>query len=192
MHSATHAPPPPPPASLQGVLASFAGRGQEGRTRVDTILPASHAKGLTAKQGIHRSKRGWGALPGMDVPEGWKVPPDLPKNSQGQRLAACHCLVHGVAKSQNRTERLSLSPIVNRGQLIISTSRRLTGTSEKIDDFPSLPPSPSPIPSTPNKLEPGRDKNTAPKRTTWRERKHHFCHCRPSCLPASGRGEILH
>ena len=30
-----------------------------------------------------------GALPGVDVPEGWKVPPDLPKNSQGKRLAAC-------------------------------------------------------------------------------------------------------
>lgn len=47
--------------------------------------------------------------------------------------------VHGVSMSQNRTERLSLSPIVNHGQLILSTSRRLTGTNEKIEDgFPSV------------------------------------------------------
>lgn len=92
-----------------------------------------------------------GALPGVDVPEGWKVPPDLPKSfTEGKRLAACPW---GLNESKTRTERLSLSPIVNHGQLILSTSRRLTGTNEKIEDgFPSL----SPIPSTPNKLEPGK------------------------------------
>lgn len=132
----------------------------------------------------------------MDVPEGWKVPPDLPKNSQGKCLAACHCIVHGVSTSQNRTEPLSPPPTVNHGQLVLSTSKRLTGTNETIEDgFPSLPLSPSPIPSTPftpNKLEPGRDKDTAPKQTTRRECKHHFSHCRPFCLPANRRGEILH
>ena len=130
-----HTPPPPPPASWQGILASFARRGQEERTRVYAIMPAFHSKRLTAKQGICRSKRGWGLCQEWMSQRAGRSHQTFQRTHRGSVWLP----VHGVSMSQNRTERLSLSPIVNHGQLILSTSRRLTGTNEKIEDgFPSL------------------------------------------------------
>ena len=58
VHSPTPHTTPTSSRLLQGVLGSFAQGGQEERTRVYTIMPASYSKRLTAKQGIRRSKRG--------------------------------------------------------------------------------------------------------------------------------------
>lgn len=100
-----------------------------------------------------------------------KVPPGLPKNSQRKRLGTCHLWAMGARCSY---------------QLAGNSDRDQRG-----DRGLSL--SPSPFPSTPDKLEPGRGKKgTAPKQTTWRGRKYHFPTAGPPAfLPTEMRNSAL-
>ena len=100
-----------------------------------------------------------------DIVHSGKVPPGLPKNSQRKRFGACHLWAIGARWSYQLAGDSNRGQWGDRGLFL----------------------SPSPFPSTPDKLEPGRGKKgTASKQTTWRECKCHFPTAGPPAFLPTG------